>query len=357
MTAIGSAIGGGATRVLHWWAGELAALLPDVLGHRLPGAGTRLLLDLSGPGWVLRRRHGSRRPPRTIASGEDPGAGAAQLRELGLAGRRVELRVPAAQMLVWRLTLPLSAETELVSAVAFQIERRTPFDVGQTHFAHRVLRRDPAARQIEVEVALVTRAAAEAFAARAASLGLAAVALRGSAAETDESGWPRIALPAAPARRSPWRWPLRALALSAAILAGAIVQTALAERSRTERHLDEMLRASRAAAESVQQQRQALERLQGARDFLIAHRRETPSVTRTLDTLSRLLPDQVWLTQFSLAGLNAQAAGHAPAASALIGLIDSAEAFSAPRFLAAVTLDTTIGLERFNLAFTVAGAP
>lgn len=341
-----------AGRFLHWWTGELAALLPDGLAHRLPGSGNRLILDLSGAGWVLLRLRGGR-DGRFVAVA-DPEGGAARLSALGMTGRRVELRVSAQTLLVWRLALPMSAGADLRAAIAFQVERKTPFGPGEAYVDHRVLRRDTASRQIEVEVALVPKAVADQLVARSAALGLVATALR-----SDAGGalTPRIALPVAPRVRSRWRGVLWALAASVVVLAGAIVQTALAERARTERYLATELQAARAAAERVQQERTAQARLQSAREVLLARRRDTPSVVVTLDTLTRLLPDDVWLTQLSLLGGNAQAAGHAPAASALIGLIDAAEPFSAPRFMAAITRDTTIGLDRFNLAFTVGTAP
>ncbi len=352
MASVDTRNGGLAARFMRWWTGELAALLPGALAHRLPGSAGRLMLDLSGPAWVLLRQRGGR-DGRYVPIAEAEG-GAARLRALGMTGRRVELLVSAQTLLVWRLSLPMAAGADLRGAIEFQAERKTPFGPGETYIGYRVLRRDAETRQIEVEVALVPRAAADGLGARAAALGLVATAL---SSDTVGALAPRIALPVAPRARSRWRGVLWLLAISAVLLVGAIVQTALAERTRIERHLAAELQAARAAAERVQREREAQARLQSARDVLLARRRETPSVVLTLDRLTRLLPDDVWLTQLSLSGGNAQAAGHAPVASALIGLIDAAEPFSAPRFLAAITRDTTIGLERFNLAFTVGDAP
>lgn len=360
MSAISIEIGRTARQLFRWWISELSGLMPDALAQRLFGVGNRLVLDLTGPEWVIFRMAGGRHKPLVPVARQETSHGAdavtdrRRLRGLGFAGRDVELRVPGRDLLTWPLVLPMSAGADMRAAIAFQIDRKTPFGPEQTYFDYRIIRRDAAARQIAVEVAVIPRAVAGPLIDRASALDLVPRAI---VAKSEDASSPRVEIPTPSAKKSRWRAPMWGLVATAAIMAGALVYHSLAQRERLILRLTADLNAAKAEAEKTLQLRQSLEHLQDAKALLTERKRDTPPVTGTLDVLTRLLPDDVWLIQFSLSGNNAQAAGYAMAASALIGLIDGAEHFSAPRYLSAVTLDTTIGLERFNLAFTVGNPP
>jgi hypothetical protein len=89
----------------------------------------------------------------------------------GRAGE-VMLRIPRAQVLRRRVELPLAAAENLREVLSFEMDRNTPFQVGEVYFDYRMTGRDTAAKRMTVELAVVTRKLADEAVARLSSWGL-----------------------------------------------------------------------------------------------------------------------------------------------------------------------------------------
>src|SRR5688500_5743757 len=68
------------------------------------------------------------------------------------------LLLPASQVLRRVLPLPAAAEPRLREVLAFELDRQTPFTADQVSYQGRVLSRDPAAQQLQVELWVLPRA-------------------------------------------------------------------------------------------------------------------------------------------------------------------------------------------------------
>lgn len=76
-----------------------------------------------------------------------------------------------------------------------------------------------------------------------------------------------------------------------------------------------------------------------------------------LDTLSGLLADDIRITEYRAIGRTISLSGFALNATELLGKIDSVPEFSGAKFIAPVTRDGTLNLDRFSLSFDLKGEP
>ena len=76
-------------------------------------------------------------------------------------------------------------------------------------------------------------------------------------------------------------------------------------------------------------------------------------MTVLLETLSRLLPRQVWLTQVDFDGRRLRIAGFAPQASDVLELLEGSRHFSQVEFASPIVTDAQTGAERLDLTMLV----
>ena len=88
--------------------------------------------------------------------------------------------------------------------------------------------------------------------------------------------------------------------------------------------------------------------------FLVDRRQHMPTVTELLDALTRLAPDDTWLTELQIAGTDIRLTGAAGSATALLGLIAQSPDFRNAAFRSPVVQDSRLGRERFDLGAQIA---
>ena len=127
-----------------WWFAQLADLLPQELRQSALGAGDALLITPIGPLGqgveavaVDLRRSGKESPLGHFALGA---IGTADLTHV--VGRTTVLRLDEADVLGKTVSLPLAAERELDQALAFEMDRETPFTADELYWNHRIIGAD-----------------------------------------------------------------------------------------------------------------------------------------------------------------------------------------------------------------------
>jgi general secretion pathway protein L len=348
----------------RWWAAELAFLVPSLLRKRL-GADDVLAVALAGDRAVLSHEVAG----KACVLGEIPAeatkaASAGILKLLGrvsglrerfAAGRLpVTLRLPSDQALRTQLSLPLAAEANLRQVVAFQLDRRTPFQADTVHFAHRIVRRDEAAKQLEVELAVVPRSVVAA----AIALGRA-IGLRPSAVEVAAQA--HGGAPSGNLLPEDERQHRRPVTLMRRVAVATVALAAVAG-------LYQPVHGARRAADDLQQRAQAAKELalQGrklkdevaklteAEQFLVGGKRETPSATEIIYELTRVLPDDTWVDDLHIAAGEIRISGFSKSASTVIKLLEQSGIFAGPQFRSAVTQDQASGKEKFEITAKIA---
>lgn len=269
----------------------------------------------------------------------------------------VWLLLPASQVLRRTLSLPAAAEPRLREVLAFELDRQTPFSADQVSYQGRVLSRDAASQQLQVELLVLPRARLEAG---LQALGPLAQGLAG--VDAVEADGRRLGLNLLPdTRRGQRRDPVRRLntllaGTAAVALFGALL---LCLHNRSER-LETLQRQVAAANDEARQARglrnQLLVSAQAA-NFLATTRANRPTMLELLDDLTRRIPDDTALDKLAVNGGKLVMVGQSRAAPALVGLLQASPLLSDPALSGAVQADPRSGRDRFTLTAGVVEKP
>lgn len=351
-----------AHRAFAWWVGELAAMLPARLRERLSSPASRLVVALDGSrATLLLDKADELQRIGGVALDGDP---AATLRPIlqrhGLATAlaaetaTVGLRLPADKALRTVISLPLAAESNLNEVILFELDRHTPFKAEQVYVSTRTVRRDQAARRLEVELTVLPRAVADEALRLAERLGVpvdrldVTNGLDGSAASGNLLPQSQMA-----ARRRKASRVTYALAAAAAVLLVLAVYIPLAHLRREAAATEQQFAAVRAAA-ALQRQ---VQEIRSQQRFIVDRKRATVPLSTLLLELTRLLPDDTSLTTVQVIGDEIQLGGTTHSAAGLIGLLEQSHEFKDTKFRTPVTQDPVTGLETFYIAARIVGDP
>jgi general secretion pathway protein L len=333
----------------RWWVEGLRGLVPHRLHRFVAPAHPLVILAFDRDGAeVLRSAWPAYVSRGRLALHERAGERPSVLvKALGrLKPGRIELRLPARQILRQRLVLPLAPPRRLASVLRYELERQTPFTPDLVYFDARIVERDRTARMMVAEVVLAKRSVADEALGCATGWGLAP----GRLGFQGEDGWALDFRPeraVAPPGLRPYR-------LSAALGAAAFGLAAAAALVHIERRQDYAvalaaeLASSRVAADETKALEKALIDGQGRLAFLARRRQET-KILALLEELAERVPDDSWLTQFELIGQELRLQGFSAAAATLPQLFAASSLVDKARF-PTPPVKTGAETERFSLS-------
>jgi general secretion pathway protein L len=320
----------------RWWLAELADCFPERWRNGASETDAVVIAPatpLSEPAdsiVVTERRSGRETVLGRFAVG---GSGLAEVQPIG---KPVVLRLAEDDVLSKTLLLPSAAERQLDQVLAFEMDRETPFSAEELFWNYRVIRRDRRAGQIWVRVQLIQRA-------KLARLldALDRAGLKPQRAEFSEGSGAKSYLPleAADARSSPVMRP----SLFWVALAGCIVLALAAAaipfiRQELElADLDREIAADRVAAAEAQDLRQRIEQFAAGADLVEGERTKGGRPLAILAALTRLLPEDTYLTELVEQQRKVTISGRSAAASRLISILAAGDQLRNPTFTAPVT--------------------
>ncbi|MCK7594579.1 PilN domain-containing protein [Pseudomarimonas salicorniae] len=335
---------------LDWWFGELRGLLPQRWQAYLRVQQTQLLLRRIGDVLHLEAAEGgstetlgqihAESPPGELQLSEQVGAEAARAPRI--------LLLPADAVLVRRLSFPAAAAGNVRSLVGFEIDRQTPFRADQVEYDCRLLPAEKGARQVSVELAVVTR---ERLASELAGLGELAQRLDAVdvAREGGRAGF--NLLPPAQRRphdHRPMLINLALVAFSASLLLLAMGQL-VENRREAVAQVEAEVEARRVEARRTAQLRKTLEEAATAANFLAEHKAQRPTTISLLRDLTDILPDDTFLERLTITGADLSLTVQSGSAAKLIGLFQTSGQFADPTLLGAVQPDSRTGKDRATL--------
>jgi general secretion pathway protein L len=281
-----------------------------------------------------------------------------EVRDLVQGAREVVLCLPRDKALIRNLTLPLAALENLREVLGFEIDRQTPVGVDQVYYDHRVTGRKPADNSIEVELVVTPREYLDDLLGRLSDLGFRPHQATICAYEDDIPLAVNL-LPERQRRRRPGK--ARNLNMALGLLAIALLISAVSLPLLNQRHTIKVLEARlellNGRADTVRQLRAQVERLEGESRFLVNKKQSRPLVLELVSELTRILPDDTWITRLDFSGLEFQLQGQSKAAAALIPLIESSPLFQNARFRSPVTRIGRTDDERFHLSAAILPSP
>jgi general secretion pathway protein L len=350
----------GVTGFWDWWTHELNALVPSAPRAALARRRMRPVLAFEGDHASLWRptleagqavMKVSTRIPLTGDAATVAAAGRAAFAPMTmtrmsyggvLAPVRAVISLGARDVLRKRIVLPSAVEENLRQALAYDLDRHTPFKSEELYFDAAIVGRDTARGTVTIDLAAARRAVVDPLRKHAASWGVDVAAIVPESPHTASTSRLDLVPPEDRMSASPWaRWqlwlPLGLLvvaALAAAVIPVwqkreyAIELNQLAGQARTQAAVSEALRAE-------------LDARVGDFNVVLDRKYAYPSALAVVDTVSKLLPDDTWLTQFELKtvakGKEAQRElllrGESANAGRLVALFEGSELFAqaAPR--------------------------
>ncbi len=360
LTAAGRALRERLVRFAAWWIGELHALIPQSWRAALMRGTRRLFIDVDGPfaHVTLHATQGVRElATLALADGRcDDEAALTSMRDE--RPDEVVVRIALRQVLRQTLSFPLAAQENLRQVLAFEMDRNTPFKAEQVYFDFVVVDRDPRARRLQVQLTLMPRARIDPLLNLLARTGLPATSLT---VINEESAAPAHAAELLPVPSRPRRMRgntgryqavLAGLALLLLVIA---VLVPLVQKHRMVRQLEAEVQQARETAMQAQQIRQELEQLVAESNVLAERRNERPLVIQVVDEVTRLLPDNTWLTRVEVADGKVKMQGESSNASDVATLIVGSALFSDASFEAPVTRDLQTQQERFLISANLKG--
>jgi len=214
---------------------------------------------------------------------------------------RVVVSVAQHDILRKRIVMPAAVEENLRQVLAYDLDRHTPFKAEELYFDARVVERQPARSTVTVDLAAARRASVDPALKHVAAWGADVAAVVPAPPENAAESRLNLLPPELRTSRSllrRWQFWVPVLLLAAMALAAiaiplwqkrvyALELAAEADQARTRAAVSETLRAQLNAR--VADYNYALDR-----------KYTFPGALAIVDTVSKVLPDDTWLTQFEL---------------------------------------------------------
>jgi general secretion pathway protein L len=343
----------------RWWAAELGQLLPARWQARMQHARRRLVMRVAGPDLVIAVHDADRvHEVDRFSLDQDVSMQRQQIRDLlveqELAEVARDLLLPEGRVLIKELLMPIAAEANLRQALAFEMDRQTPFAAEDVYFDYRLLGRDKDAGQLRVEMLASLREPLEREIALLAPRGMAPTGV-----DVDIEGRPAGVNLLPPARRFRMVNRRARMHLALAGAAAGLLVLVMAQSIWLRQHqISEVQAAIEEVREEALRVRQIKEQISDASEaagFMRAQREADVHTVKVLAEVTRIMPDDTYLDRLLIGEGNVQMQGKSANAQQLIELVNQSALFSDAAFRGPTRLDTRSQTEIFDLTATLAG--
>lgn len=293
-----------------WWGRELWSWVPAPVRGAVARRATRPVLAFDdavatlwqpAAGGALRMVETARiaLDGDAVAVGAEGRGAIASIARGGMSRPRLVVAVPARSALRKVLTLPDALEENLRQALAYDLDRHTPFQAADLYFDAVVTGRDAPRRTIQVELVAARRNFVDPLIARAEEFGAEVAAV--TVDPPERAAWSKIDLlpDERRAARHPWaRWQVLVPALVLVALALAALILPVWQKRGEAIALIRVTEAARHRAEATDALRSELERKVVEYNFPLARKYAFPGTVQLVNDVTHILPDDTWLTQF-----------------------------------------------------------
>lgn len=347
-------VNGSAGQFFQWWVEELRNAMPTSFRARMQYARRRLLIQLGeGDISLAVDDAASIQSLESFSTEGDVQLQQQRIRELlqqhELTEVSRDLLLPDAVVLRTQVVMPLAAEANLRQALAYEMDKHTPFQAEEVYYNWRILNRDREAGQIQFEL-FVTKS--EPVVAKVEILKKLGLAPTGVDVATDERPLGVNLLPDAMRhhiinQQARVNWAIGAVTVFLMVF---VMAQSLWFRKNQVEEIEEAIESVRAEAMAVQQIRKQIDDATEAAGFMQTHKIQNGYKVEMLAELTRVLPLNTFLDRLSLHAETTQMQGKSDNAQSLIELINDSAHFENASFRGPTRLDTRSGKEIFDLS-------
>jgi general secretion pathway protein L len=344
------ASGIGLPRFWRWWMAELAPVVPAASRSALKRWRMRPVIEFGEREAVFWRPEivkgeielaALAKAPLSGDPGDVAAVGRAAMASISAdahgqgAGRppRIIVALPPRQVMRKKMVLPAAVEENLEQALSYDLDRHTPFRPDQLYFDAAIVARDPARKTITVDWAAALKTIVDGARRQAEAWGASVQAVVPGPASTLAPQLNFIPGGERPRGASLRRWQVWVPLVVVAAIALATVLVPLVQKREYAIALNKQAEEARVQALAADAVRTQLERLQGEYNYVLTKKYAYPSTVQLLDGVTRVLPDDTWVTQLemrtSLHGKDTQRdlvlRGESANAGKLIGLLEDSK--------------------------------
>jgi general secretion pathway protein L len=342
-----------AGQFFRWWGEELGNAMPAQFRERMQYARRKLLMQV-GDGEIQLSIEDAEviQSLDILSMDQDTQIQQQRVRDLLVQHELTEvgrdLLLSESVILRTEVVMPLAAEANLRQALAYEMDRHTPFQADDVFFNWRILNRDREAGQVRFELFATPREPVESQVEVFKRLGLAPTGVD----VATKDGPLGINLLPEGLRFHIVNQQVRANWIFAAVTAFLLVFV-MAQSLWLRQHQIEAINTAidgvRAEAMAVQQIRKQIEDAAEAAGFLQSHKIENGYKLEVLAELTQILPDDTFLDRLTMDTDTAQMQGKSANAQKLIELINDSPYFENASFRGPTRLDSRSGKDIFDL--------
>ncbi len=338
--------------MINWWLEGLGMLVPTRLKNLFNPLKKRILIQLQNDQLAVIWPH----------KGESKSQ--SDLYHLQIASERKDLSrlltkhnqdnydlvlcLPAKKGLKNTIKLPFNAESDLASILEFEIERQTPFTRDQVYSGYQLIDKNKSENILNVELNVIPKKYLDPQLSELQKVGIAPQMVELFTNETS-SGINVLPELAPETKHKGTQRINHLLLLLATVLFAITIILPFRGVDQAIKQTDSAMKEAQAGATEVNELqakwRDSQEKQNVVNKKIESHR----SVTVILEELTRLLPDDTWLTRFHMNKETIRLQGESTTASNLISIIEKSDHFSGTRFQSPVTSNTATGNDRFQI--------
>jgi general secretion pathway protein L len=329
-----------------WWGSQLLDLVPARLRQSALAADA-VIADAGTPGVLAlrRRRRGVEQPIGQMRL-DEPATPALRAALNGRShGEQVLLRLPQTAVLERSVILPLAAERDPERVLGYEMERLTPFTNDEVFWGFGIEERDRARGRLVLRLTVVPRAAVAGLIDLLAGLGGRPNLLEAAT----QGGVRSIKLTHDGSGGAKTLFSRRTAALAVAVLAVLVVISPFLRQSLDLASLQDRLEAM---APQVRQAEAYVRQISGAgagNDAVAAETRRVGDALEALAAITDILPDDSYLTEFTMRERKMTLSGLSASAPKLINGLSADPRIRNPAFTAPVTRSETNHQDVFSI--------
>lgn len=233
------------------------------------------------------------------------------------------LLVPESILLKKTLSFPSAAEPDLKEALGYELSRRTPFSQEQAYYDCQIIERDKQANKLHIELFVVPRQSIDPLLALLNEWGIAVDALKPVSTFFDESEINLLPAEQQADATLTTDHVTLSLATAAFLLFLAVLYLPLAQQAKQLDSLEQEVQINRKAAIQLQKIKDEKKNIIDQIHFLENKHETTLSGIELFDEITKIIPDDTWLTRLIIKNEELQIQGESSNASSLIQIIES----------------------------------
>lgn len=339
-----------------WWIREIIPLLPASIVNSLYYRKGWLIVEPAGDSLAL--FYQSRTESTALGLFDRSDEAKSRLKTLldqqvMVASADVLIRIPEALGMQKLLTLPEAAGANIQQVLGYELDRYTPFKADQVYYD--ILRLGkPVNGQLKLALLLVQKPVLDALNDQVAALGLKPTyADYVLAPLTHTPVKERYNLLPADLRQGRSQTSRIIMFAGIAFTTSLLLTTLGAPLWMAYQGIDKLkthVRIVEKQALSIEETKRGIDYLYQATNKLIAKKNHAPMLVDTINTISKLLKDDTWVSQVKYSNGNLELLGESVNASDILATLEKTNYFKNARFISPVTQDQSTGKERFQLS-------